>query len=150
MLRARVASRSTRPTFRPSLEALEGREVPTSVVSQVNAALQELPLAISSLGLNIQAQNLANGQANFKIITKDVATLSQNAPLFATSSRVQIDTALFSGGFQLYQQAFQLFKLNDVPDANSVAQLGIQAVFSGYFDFLSAQSGMSQGNLTLS
>jgi hypothetical protein len=115
--------RSTPPSFRPTLEALESREVPTSLVSQVNAALQELPLAITNLGLNIQAQN--------------------------ANSRLQIDTALFTGGFQLYNSAFQLFQINDQADGNSVAQLGVQAVLSGYFDFLASNNGISQGNLTL-
>jgi hypothetical protein len=150
LFRSGNQGRSTRSTFRPVLETLESREVPTSIVTQVSAALKELPVAISNLGLNIQAQNLKNGQANFNIISKDVATLSQNVPSFATNSRLQIDTALFSGGFQLFQDAFQLFQINDVSDGNSVAQLGVQAALSGYFDFLSSLSGISQGNLTLS
>ncbi len=149
LFRSRKETRPTRPVFRPALENLESREVPTNV-AQVSAALQELPGAINNLGINIAAQNVKNGEANFNIIRNNVQTLSNNAIFFAPGPRLQIDTALFTGGFQLYQDSFQLLQLGDQQDANLVAQVGVQAVLGGYFDYLAMSNGISKGNLTLS
>ena len=61
------ASKSDRPTFRPTLETLESREAPASLQAQVSAAFHELPMAVANLQQNIQAGNTANGMANFKV-----------------------------------------------------------------------------------
>src|SRR6516165_4643335 len=95
LFRYRKETRSSRPTVRPALETLEGREVPSTVQVQVAAALQELPQAVSNLQQNIAAQNLSNAQPNFKVITNDVNLLSQKAIFFASSTRFQIDLTLF-------------------------------------------------------
>lgn len=141
--------KSSQPTFRPVLETLESREVPTTLQAQVSAAFHELPLAVNSLQQNINANNVQNGMNNFKIITNDVKTLSQGAINFSSSSRMQIDTTLFSSGVQLYQEGFQLFQMGDATDGNAIGNLGVQAILGGILDYLSMQNGQSNGNLTL-
>jgi hypothetical protein len=149
LFRSRSENRSSRPTFRPSLETLEGREVPSTLQAQVGAALQELPMAVNNLAANISAQNFQNGQANFKVITNDVNLLSAKAIFFASPSRMQIDITLFNSGVQLYQQGFGLHLQGDNADGNTIGGLGVQAFLAGFQDYLSMTEGQSLGNLNL-
>jgi hypothetical protein len=151
----RPEPRPARLAFRPTVEKLESRDVP-SIVSVTAGALQELPAAVTLVGVNIQAGNATNGETTFKIVNNDIAILNANAPLFAPASRQQIDMALFTSGFQLFQEGFQLQDIgaqNANPlasqDGQTVEKLGITAIVSGYSDFLAASNGISAGNLVL-
>jgi hypothetical protein len=149
LFRSPKTNRSSRPAVRPTLETLEGREVPSTVQVQVAAALQELPQAVSNLQQNIAAQDFQNGHANFTIITNDVNLLSQKAPFFASQSRFQIDLTLFNSGVQLYQMGFGLHAQGDNGDANLVGNFGVGAFLAGFQDYLSMTEGQSLGNLNL-
>jgi hypothetical protein len=145
----RTASKTSRSTFQPALETLEARVAPANIQALVSAAFHELPNAVSNLQQNIQAGNVQNGMANFKIITNDVKTLSNGASSFEQSSRSQIDITLYMAGIQLFQEGFQLAQMGDAADANILTNEGANAAIGGLFDFLFMQDGVSTGKLTL-
>ncbi len=129
-------NRPKRPTFRPVLESLESREVPSVADSQ--AAFFELPGAVDTLVRSMQARPpvVANIQTNLANVTQDVVLLEYTARNFVPDSRLQIDSALIVNGLKLVVQDFNNFPPIEAPQFVSIARLGFSAIESGALDLL--------------
>jgi hypothetical protein len=135
-IRSPKSGRRERPSFRPVLECLESREVPS--VAQVDAAFNQLPTAMNNLTASLAARpaNVNTINTDLGIVINDLATLKLGASAFSVGSRLQIDSALFTDGLQLLFDGFsnQAF----IPSQQFLAVLGtgFGSIEAGFTDFL--------------
>lgn len=136
LYRSHKPSRPERPTFRPVLESLENREVPTAF--DTTTAFFELPGAVNTLVRSMQARPpvAADIQTNLANVTSDVVLLEYSARNFVPDSRLQIDSALIVNGLTLLVQDFQNFPPVEAPQFVSIARLATSAIESGALDLL--------------
>jgi hypothetical protein len=148
LFRSREKSRPERPTFKPCLESLEGREVPTC--AQTIAAFQALPGDVNNLTANLNARNIGGVESSINTVAGDMFQLQAGAPGFTVSSRLAIDGALISQGIVLIFEGFNNFAFIPTQDFENLVQLGATAARAGIIDSLVTQffPGTS-GNCTL-
>src|SRR5690348_4807678 len=104
LLPSRTGTRPERPSFKPFLEALESREVPTC--TQTSAVFHALPTAVSDLTASINARDVNAINANINTIAGDVFQLVLGARGFTIPSRLQIDSALVTNGISMVLSGF--------------------------------------------
>ena len=138
LFRSHKPRRPERPTFRPVLESLENREVPSA--AQVSAAFFELPGAVNTLVGSLQARpaNATSINTNFNNVAGDMALLEYSARNFVVPDRLQIDNALTVNGFILLYQAFKNYPNIPAPQFVETARLGVSAIQAGLEDFFVA------------
>jgi hypothetical protein len=134
LFRSRPQERSERPSFRPTLESLENRQVPS--VADVSAAFDALPTDMSNLTTSLAARDINGVAANLSIVSNDIHTLIFGAAAFQIPSRLQIDNALVTAGIQLIFQGFNTFPAIPSSQFVQIERLGGEAVEQGAFDFL--------------
>src|SRR5579871_5230440 len=134
LFRSRKHRPTQRPTFRPHLETLESREVPTA--ADVSAAFHALPGNVAALNANLNIANTPVVQYNISLVTNDIFLLRVGAPGFVTGDRLRIDSELFTQGLNLIFDGFNAFPVNSEATSITVIELGIQAVRSGATDFV--------------
>jgi len=134
LLRFRERSRRERPTFKPCLESLESREVPTT--AQTIAAFQALPGDVNNLIANLNARNIGGVEASVNTVAGDMFQLQAGAAAFTTSSRLTIDSALISQGIVLIFEGFNNFAFIPTQDFENLVQLGATAARAGIVDTL--------------
>jgi|GEM_PF-2959616 hypothetical protein len=136
LFRSHNRSRPERPTFRPMLESLESREVPTA--AQASAAFDALPTDMSNLVASMTARpvdfNAVN--TNLAAVTQDMVLLQYSARNFVVPDRLLIDNALVTNGLTLVYQGFNNYPFITAGQFVSVERLGFQAIGEGAFDFL--------------
>jgi hypothetical protein len=140
-LRSHNKSRSERPSFKPCLEALESREVPTC--AQTSAAFNELPTNVNNLVASINARDVNGINTNINLVANDMFQLAAGAPGFIPSNRTLIDTALITDGIVLIFNGFKSFAFIPIPQFENVVQLGATAARVGFIDLL--QTGFFPG-----
>lgn len=133
---SRKRSRPERPIFRPLLESLENREVPSC--AQVSAAFDQLPAAISNLQNSLYAHDAAAINTNLATVTNDLFLLHAGAGGFTTSDRLRIDGALFADGLRMIYSDFHAFPGAPIPQFLNVIEVGYTAAQQGAEDFLFA------------
>ena len=137
LFRSRKPSPPERPSFRPVLETLERREVPSA---QVNSAFHQLAADLPNLRASLAARppDVNSINANFGAVAGDMFTLRLGASGYRIDSRLRIDNTLLTDGIVLIFDGF----LNHgfIPDAQfvNVVQLGASAVEFGFFDSIEA------------
>jgi len=135
-IRPAKSGRRERPSFRPVLECLESREVPSA--AQVSAVFNALPNDMNTLQAALAARpaNVNTINTDLNTVANDLFTLKLGAPAFAVPSRLQIDNALIVDGVQLLYDGF----LNHgfIPDQQfiNVVQTGGASIEAGFSDFL--------------
>lgn len=134
LLRSRKESRPERPTFKPFLEALERREVPTC--AQTSAAFNVLPVDLNNLQASIQARDVNGMNANINALANDMFQLKVGAPGFVPGDRLRIDNALIVDGIVLIFNGFQNFPFIPIQQFENIVQLGGTALRAGIQDFL--------------
>lgn len=136
LFRAHKRNRPERPSFRPVLESLESREVPSA--AQASAAFDALPTDVSNLVASMQARPTDSNAigANLSVVTNDILLLEFSARNFVVSDRLQIDNALITNGIILFFQGFNNFPNFPSDQFVSVLRLGASAVESGFADSL--------------
>ena len=135
-IRSPKSGRRERPSFRPVLECLESREVPSA--AQVSAAFNQLPTDMSNLQASLAARpaNGATVQMDLNAVASDMFTLKLGAAGFTPSSRLQIDNALFVDGLQLLYAGFYNHAFIPSQQFINVLDTGAAAVEAGFTDFL--------------
>ena len=136
LFRAHKRNRPERPSFRPVLESLESREVPSA--AQASAAFDSLSTDVGNLVASMQARPTDSNaiSANLAVVTTDILTLQFSARNFIVSDRLQIDNALVTNGIILFFQGFNNFPNFPPNEFVSVLRLGASAVESGVLDSL--------------
>lgn len=136
LFRSHKSSRPERPTFRPVLETLENREVPSA--ADARAAFFELPGAVQTLVGSLQARpaDAASIQTNLANVTSDVALLQYSARNFVPVDRLQIDSALITNGLIMVVQGFNNLSALPGPQFVMTERLGFQAIEGGALDLL--------------
>lgn len=138
LFRPRRQKRPERPSFRPVLESLERRDVPSA--AQVSAAFDALPTDMNNLESSLAARPVdTNGVAsNLGVVANDIVTLVLGAPGFSVPSRLQIDNALVVDGIRLVYDGFNTFPAIPSSQFVQIERLGSFAVEQGAIDFLQA------------
>ena len=144
----RPQSRPERPSFRPVLESLEGRELPSSVQAEVTSLLTQLPNRVRDLQINLSFNNSARVAADIQTISNDASFLQSNAALFVPSARFGIDQVLFTDGVQLIRDAVTTPRINTTLQSQ-VVRLGFDVAVMAFLDFRLSQITPSSGHLTL-
>jgi hypothetical protein len=144
----RLQSRPERPSFRPTLEALEGRELPSSIQGQVMGILTQLPNTVRDLQINLSFNNSARVAADIQTISNDAIFLLSNTTLFIPSSRLGIDQVLFSDGVLLIRDAATTPRVNTTLQSQ-VVRLGFDVAVMAFIDFRLSLITPSSGHLTL-
>jgi hypothetical protein len=144
----RSQGRPERPSFRPVLETLEGRELPSSIQAQVMTTLTQLPNAIRDLQINLSFNNSARLAADIQTISNDASFLLSSAVLFVPSTHFGIDQVLFSDGVLMIREA------RTIPQANTtlqsqVVRLGFDMAVLAFLDFRLSLIVPSSGRLIL-
>lgn len=123
-----------RPYFRPVLETLESREVPSS--AQVSAAFTQLTTDMSSLQASLAARpvNLDAFNTNLTAVGNDMVILAIGAPGFNPADRLRIDGALYSNGWVLIFDGYSNLGLLPTPQLVNIVELGVGAVQQGFLD----------------
>lgn len=134
VFRSHKQNRPQRPSFRPTLETLESREVPSC--AQVSAAFNQLPAAVNNLQASLAAQDVNGINANLSTVASNMFLLRAGASGFTTSNRLQIDNALITDGIRLLVGAFRELPFIPTTQVVNVAQTGIAAIDAGAFDAL--------------
>lgn len=145
---SRPQSPPQRPSFRPILETLEGRELPSSIQSEVMSLLTQLPNTVRSLEVSLSVNNSARVAADIQTISNDASFLQSNAALFVPGSRLRIDQVLFSDGAQLIRDAITTPRVNATLQSQ-VVRLGFDVAVLAFLDFRLSQIIPSSGRLTL-
>lgn len=129
-------SRPERPTFRPTLESLESRLVPTA--ADVSAAYHALFTDTSNLVASMTARPVDQSavDANFNLVRGDMALLEYSARNFVPADRLLIDNALVTSGFSLVYQGFNNFPFISAGEFVSIERLGFSALENGALDSL--------------
>lgn len=127
-----------RPSFRPMLESLENRDVPSA--ASVSAVFDQFPADVNNLVTSLQARPAdANAiNANVSTVGSDVLMLKLGAPGFVLPDRFQIDNALVVNGLTLVYQGFNNFPAVPAAQFVSTVRLGTSAIEAGAIDFLVA------------
>lgn len=144
----RPQNRAERPSFRPILESLEGRELPSSVQGQVMGILTQLPSTVRDLQINLSFNNSARVAADIQTITNDASFVQSNAALFVPRSRLGIDQVLFADGVQVIRDAVTTPHLNTTLQSQ-VFRLGFDVAVMAFLDFRLSLITPSSGRLTL-
>lgn len=147
---ARKSGRRERPTFRPILETLENREVPTP--AQVSAAFDQLPTAMNNLLASLAARpvDVNSLNTNLNIVINDMALLRTGGSDFVVGDRLRIDNALFSDGFLLLFDGFANAPFIPGPQFFNIVQVGSAAIHGGWADsLLAGLFPQTSGNATL-
>jgi hypothetical protein len=133
-LRCRDRRTPERPSFRPVLETLESREVPTS--AQVSAAFNQLAADVNSLQatLAVRPVNIDNFNTNLSAVGNDMVTIAIGAPGFIASDRLRIDNALFTNGQVLIFDGYTNISALPTPQFVNIVALGQGAVQQGFLD----------------
>jgi hypothetical protein len=134
LFRSRKKSRPQRPSFRPALESLESREVPTS--AQVSAAFHALPGDVTTLRTSVMTPNNPTFNNDLRTVINDVAILHFGAPGFITGDRLRIDNALFVNGLRMIFNGFSALNVNNQTQPLEVIGVGESAAISGLTDSL--------------
>jgi hypothetical protein len=134
LLRSRTKSRPERPTFKPCLESLESREVPTC--AQTSAAFDVLPNDMNNLIANLNARNISALNTSINTVASDMFQLQAGASGFTVSSRLTIDSALISQGIVLIFEGFNNFAFIPTQSFENLVQLGATAARAGITDLL--------------
>jgi hypothetical protein len=140
-------SRPERPSFRPVLEALEGRELPSSLQAQVMSIITQLPNELRAVEVSLSANNSAQVSAQLQHISSDASFLLSSAPSFTSSDHFRIDQLLFNDGVQLFRDGLTSTALN-TNLRSQVAVAGFDLAVFAFLDFRLSQRTPS-GNLTL-
>lgn len=138
LFRSQKRSQPERPTFRPFLESLENRIVPTA--ADTSTAFFSLAGDVNNLVASLQARPAdANAiNANLAVVGSDMALLQYTARNFIVPDRLQIDTALITNGIILFYQGFNNLAFIPKDEFVHVVQLGATAVEDGALDLLVA------------
>ncbi len=144
----RPQSRPGRPSFRPVLETLEGRELPSSVQAEVMSILTQLPNTVRDLQINLSFNNSARVAADIQTISNDASFLLSNTALFVPSSRLGIDQVLFADGVQVIRDAVTTPRVNTTLQSE-VVRLGFDVAVMAFLDFRLSRITPSSGRLTL-
>lgn len=133
-LRARDRRVPARPSFRPVLETLENREVPSS--AQVSAAFNQLPADVNNLQAALAGRpvNIDNLNTSLSVVGNDLVTLGIGAPGFVAGDRLRIDNALYSTGLLLIYDGNINFTVLPPPQYFNLVTLGQGSVNQGFFD----------------
>jgi hypothetical protein len=125
---------SERPSFRPALETLENREVPTS--AQVSAAFNQLAADVNNLQAAVAARpvNVDNFNTNLSAVGNDMVTIAIGAPGFVASDRLRIDNALYTNGLVLIFDGYTNLSALPAPQFVNIVALGQGAVQQGLLD----------------
>ena len=127
-------SRPQRPTFRPHLETLESREVPTC--AQVSAAFNQLPAAVATLQASITAHDVNGINVNLGPVVNDMFLMRSGAPGFTVGDRERIDGALVANGLRIAFTDFRALSFIPMPQFENVLNVGVSAIQQGVQDFL--------------
>ena len=133
-LRCRDRRTPERPSFRPVLETLESREVPTS--AQVSAAFNQLGADVNSLQATLAGRpvNIDNFNTNLSTVGNDLVTIAIGAPGFVASDRLRIDSALYTNGLVLIFDGYTNLSVLPTPQFLNIVELGQGAVRQGLLD----------------
>jgi hypothetical protein len=131
---SRTEGRSERPTFKPYLESLERREVPTC--AQTSAAFDALPGDFNNLQANINARSVSGIDTSFNTLATNLFQLQFGAPGFRVGDRLRIDSAQITVGLSMIFTGFQNFAFIPIPQFENIVQLGATAAQNGFQDFL--------------
>ena len=134
LFRSQPQKRPERPSFRPMLESLENRTVPS--VADISAAFDALPNDMANLTASLAARDINGVATNLNIVSQDIHTLIFGAAAFQVPSRLQIDNALVTNGLQLIFQGFNTFPAIPSSQFVQIERLGSLAVEDGAIDFL--------------
>lgn len=134
LFRSRKQKRTERPTFRPTLESLESREVPS--VAQVSAAYDALPTDMSNLEASLAARDIPGVGTNLSTVGSDMFTMVLGAPAFNLSSRLLIDNSLVVNGIKLVYDGFNTYPAIPAAQFVHIERLGFAAISHGAFDSL--------------
>jgi hypothetical protein len=136
LFRPREHRRPERPTFRPILESLENRDVPSA--ADVNAAFHALPTDVNNLEASLAARptDFNTVATNINAVGSDVFTLILGASAFNVPSRLQIDNALVVNGLRLIFDGFNTFPAIPSSQFVQIERLGGLAAERGAIDFL--------------
>jgi hypothetical protein len=136
LFRCHKPNRPERSTFRPMLESLENRLVPSA--ADVSAAYHSLFTDTSNLVASTTArpvdQNAVN--TNFSAVQMDMLLLEFSARSFVVPDRLRIDNALVTSGITLVYQGFNNFPFISAGEFVSIERQGSSAVEAGALDFL--------------
>jgi hypothetical protein len=134
LLRYRGRRTPERSSFRPFLETLESREVPTS--AQVSAAFHQLPVDVNNLQATLAARpvNIENFNTNLSAVGNDMVTIAIGAPGFVPSDRLRIDSALYTSGLVLIYDGYTNINVLPTPQFLNIVELGQGAVRQGLLD----------------
>jgi len=150
LFRSNKQSRPERPTFRPMLESLEEREVPSC--AQVSAAFSRLPVEMSKLQASLTARpvNVNSVNKNFNAVASDILLLQFSARNFAVPDRLQIDNTLVVDGILLIFNGFNNFPAVPAPQFVDILRLGALSIRQGALDALiTGFFPKTSGNCTL-
>jgi hypothetical protein len=150
LLRSRDRRTPERPSFRPVLETLENREVPTA--AQVSAAFNQLPTDVNTLQASLAARpvNIDTFNTNLTAVANDLVTLGIGAPGFVAGDRLRIDNALYSTGLLLMYDGNTNFTVLPPPQYFNIVLLGQGSVNQGFLDaWVATVSPSSSGTATL-
>jgi hypothetical protein len=134
LLRCRDRRAPDRSSFRPVLETLESREVPTS--AQVSAAFIQLPADMNNLQATLAARPVNTDQfnTNLSAVGNDMVTIAIGAPGFVASDRLRIDTALYTNGLVLIFDGYDNINVLPTLQFLNIVELGQGAVRQGLLD----------------
>lgn len=134
--RSHKQRRPERPSFRPRLESLENRLVPSA--ADVSAAFNALPTDMANLKASLAARptDFNTVAANLSTVGTNLFLLAQGASAFTASSRLQIDNALVVDGLRLIYDGFNTFPAIPSSQFVQIERLGSSAVEQGAIDFL--------------
>lgn len=125
-------SRTERQTFRPFLETLERRDVPSA--AQVSAVFDQLPTDMSNLQASLSARDFNGISNNLNTVAGDFLTLKLGAAGFVPGDRLRIDNALFTDGLQLILGGFINVAFIPSQDFINLVQVGADAIRQGIGD----------------
>ena len=150
LLRCRPRRTPERSSFRPVLETLESREVPTS--AQVSAAFNQLPAEVNNLQATLAARpvNIDNFNTNLSAVGNDMVTIAIGAPSFVASDRLRIDNALYTSGLVLIFDGYTNIGVLPTPQFLNIVELGQGAMRQGFLDgWVTTMFPGSSGNAVL-
>ena len=136
LLHPRKEKRSARPSFRPMLEALERRDVPSA--ADISAAYDALPNDMNNLEASLAARptDFNSVATNLNTVAHDIYSLILGASAFSVPSRLQIDNALVVDGIRLVYDGFNTYPAIPSSQFVQIERLGSLAVEEGAIDFL--------------
>lgn len=134
LFRPRKGSRPERPSFRPVLESLERRDVPSA--AQTSAAFDALPSDISNFEASLMARDVNGINTNLATVAGDMFQLKIGASNFVTSDRLIIDSTLFASGVRLTIDGVFNIPFTPTQLTTNIIQVGYDAAVQGIRDIL--------------